>query len=105
MPYCNEKHIGNYDVDSLLFGTDVVKALRELRDYTKIPIANLRIRNRIRRFSGQFNNSFGRGYLNSRGSDHLCKGNNSIYLIPNGFQNRRFKVQDFTLYLASFKTF
>ena len=44
-----------------------MKALRELGDYTKIPIANPRIRNRIPRFPGQFNNSFGRGYLNSGG--------------------------------------
>ena len=44
-----------------------MKALRELGDYTKIPIANPRIRNRIPRFPSQFNNSFGRGYLNSRG--------------------------------------
>jgi hypothetical protein len=39
-----------------LFGTDGMKALRELGDYTKIPIANPRIRNRIPRFPGQFNN-------------------------------------------------
>jgi hypothetical protein len=44
-----------------------MNALRELGDYTKIPIANPRIRNRIPRFPSQFNNSFGRGYLNSRG--------------------------------------
>jgi hypothetical protein len=35
-----------------------MKALTELGDYTKIPIANPRIRNRIPRFPGQFNNSF-----------------------------------------------
>ena len=50
-PYFNDKFkpICNYDVpvDSLLFGTDGMKALRELGDYTKIPIANPRIRNRI----------------------------------------------------------
>jgi hypothetical protein len=70
-PYFNDKFkpICNYDVpvDSLLFGNDGMKALKELGDYTKIPIANPRFRNRISRFPGQFNNSFGRGYLNSKG--------------------------------------
>lgn len=71
-PYVNDKFkpICNYDVpvDSLLFGNDGMKALRKLGDYTKIPIANPRIRKkRIPSFPGQFNNSFGRRYLNSRG--------------------------------------
>ena len=63
-PYFNDKFkpICNYDVpvDTLLLGTDGMKVSRELGDYSKIPIANPR-------FPGQFNNSFGRGYLNSRG--------------------------------------
>ena len=59
-PYFNDKFkpICNYDVpvDSLLFGTDGMKALRELGDYTKILIGNPRIRNRIPRFPGQLSN-------------------------------------------------
>jgi hypothetical protein len=43
-------------VDSLLFGTDGMKALRESGDYTKILIGNPRIRNRIPRFPGQLSN-------------------------------------------------
>ena len=47
-PYLNDRFqpICNQDVpvDSLLFGADAMKKMKELGDYTKIPIANSRFR-------------------------------------------------------------
>lgn len=78
-PYFNDKFkpICNNDVpvDTLLFGTDCTKKMKELGDYTKIPIGNPRFKSQ-RNHSGNYYN----GHLN-RGGPAFRQG--SRYPNPN----------------------
>jgi hypothetical protein len=66
-PYFNDKFkpICNNDVpvDTLLFGTDCTKKMKELGDYTKIPIGNPRFKSQRNHSGNYYNGHLNRGAL------------------------------------------
>jgi hypothetical protein len=68
-PICNN----DVPVDTLLFGTDCTKKMKELGDYTKIPIGNPRFKSR--------RNHSGRRQIESDSKERVFTGSNSSLLL------------------------